>query len=459
MREFPRRRVLQALGGLATTSVAGCAATDETAPPRDGTTTTDAPTTSTSSTKTTDASTPEPIATEAWTVDSFDGDVEGLWLPNRPRKPNTTGGPLYVGTMSGTVADLSVATGEVRWEFSVAGELGNHGYPNIYSFGQTLLVVSDTRNRETLRNYVEKVDPASGHRQWTFEEREFITPLGVVDDTLYLAGEYIKAPPEELGPNQNPAGEGRFHAVDLETGEERWRTTVQSLINATVARHGIYANVSSDDDASEHTLVAFDRDGTERWRKPAGLYHLPEPVTVEDGVLASVQYDSVASIAPDGTERWHVSEWKGGPSQIEVTPERIYVGSEPLIAVSRTGTEHWRLDEYGGIVRPIRDQRREKTLYVEQGTKVSAIDSEEGTKRWSFDPEHEKYVHVQAVVDDGLVIDTGIRGRWTFSLLDEMTGDVLGDFSTGKPYRNSIAVASRLFVGASGTVYAFDVGA
>lgn len=457
MREYPRRRVLQALGGLATTSVAGCAATDETPPSGDSTTTTNAPTTSTSPSKTTDSSTPEPIATEAWTVDSFDGDVKGLRLPNRPRKPNTTGGPLYAGTTSGTVANLSVATGDVRWQFSVAGELMLHGYPTIYTFGQTLLVVSDTRNRETLRNYVEKVDSASGDRQWTFEEREFLTPLGVVDDTLYLAGEYIKAPPQELGPNQDPAGEGRFHAVDPETGEEQWRTTVPSLVNATVARHGIYANVTSDTDASDHSLVAFDRDGTERWRKPAGMYHLPEPVTVDDGVLASVQYNSVASIAPDGTEQWRVSEWKGGPSQIEVTPKRVYVGSEPLIAVSRTGSEHWRVDEYGGIVRPIRDQRREKTLYFEKGTQVGAINTEEGTKRWSFAPEDEKYVHVQAVVDEGLLIDTGIGRRRTFFLLDEITGDILGDFSTGKPYWNSTAVASRLFAGASNTVYALDV--
>jgi outer membrane protein assembly factor BamB len=456
MRRYPRRHFLQALGGLTIGAVAGCTAADEsestTAPQSASTEASTAETSTIEQTTTTDE-----IAAEAWTVDSLDGDVKGLWLPTRPRKPNTTGGPLYATTTDGTIANVAVATGEVRWTSSVVGALALGGFPTVREAGGGLFVVSDTRNQETLRNYVEAIDPETGDREWMFEEREFLAPLGVVDGVLYLAGEYIKAPPQELGPNQDPAGEGRFHALDLATGEERWRTTVPSLVNATVARHGIYANIAPEANSSNYKFVAFGRDGTERWRTDAGRYHLPKPVAVDGGVLASAGTDSVVFFAEDGTERWRISAWEHGPSEIAATPERIYVGSRPLLAVSRDGTERWRLDDYGGVIRPIRDQRREETLYYERGTEIGAIGAGDGTKRWSFTPKHEKYVHEQAVVDAGLLVNTGIGWDREFRLLDESSGGLLGEFGTPEPYFIAMAVADRLFAGGSGAIYAFDV--
>lgn len=468
MREYPRRRLLQALAGLTAGSVAGCAG-DESGPPTStrqstvGSATSESVARTTDKTPSDDATTDETtqsdeIATEAWTVDSLDGDVEGLWLPNRPRRPNTTGGPLFAATNAGTVANVAVMTGEVRWTTTVLGDQSPHSHPTVHETGSSLLVVSQSWNEDTLRNYVERVAPETGDRQWAFEAREFLSPLGVVDDALYLGGEYMVAPPEELGPNRDPTGEGRIHAVDVATGEELWRTTVPSLIDATAASHGIYAYVAPEDEPSDHQLVAFDRDGTERWRTEAGRHHLPGPVAVDDGVLASVGADAVAAFAPDGTEQWRVSGWRYGPSEIEVTRERIYVGSDPLVAVSRSGTERWRLDDHGGVVRPIRDGTIEDTLYLGGGTEVGAVEASEGTKRWSYAPEDEKYVHEQAVVEDGLLVTTGIGWDHEFVLLDEASGDVLGNFRTRNSYRAATTVASRLFAGASGgDIYAFDV--
>ncbi|WP_115864901.1 outer membrane protein assembly factor BamB family protein [Halorussus litoreus] len=471
MREHPRRRLLQALAGLTAGSIAGCtgdnpeSAVDATTTAEGFTTTgTTATAPRTGEGSTTDGAISEEsttatdveVATEAWTVDSFHGDVEGLWLPNRPRKPNTTGGPLYAGTTAGTVANVAVASGDVRWNAPVRGDLTPNGAPRVHDVGGDLLVVSHTLNEETLRNYAELRHPDTGEREWTFEVREYLTPLGVVDDVLYLAGEYVRAAPSELGPNQDPSGEGRLHGVDLATGEELWRTTVASLVNATVARHGIYANVTAED-GSDHEFVAFDRDGSERWRTDAGKYHLPEPVAIEDGVVAATGADGVASFAPDGTERWRVSAWRRGPSEIEATSERLYVGSRPLIALSRAGDERWRLDTHGSIIRPIRDQRREETLYFGGGTRVGAIDAGAGKERWSWAPDDEKYVHEQAIVDDGILVSPGIGPDREFVLLDEMNGHVVGEFRTPKPYATATAVASRVFAGTSGGILAYDV--
>lgn len=471
MREHPRRRVLQMLGGLTAGSLAGCSATEapaDTTTHLDTATTTDTATTADTApptsnptatgTETTEETetTPESIATEAWTVTSLSGGIRELRLATDRRSADSADGPLYAVTTAGTVVKLGVENGDVRWRFSVAGEPASSGNPTVREVGPALLVVSNTLNSETLRNYVEWVDPATGEHLWTFEEREFLSPVGVVGDVLYLTGEYIRMPPSELGPNQDPAGEGRLHALDLATGEERWRATVPSLVDATVADHGLYVNVAVEGSASEE-VVALDHDGTERWRIPGGTYFNRGPVATDDGVLASAYGDSVAAFAPDGTERWRASGWEGGPNQLVATPRRLYVGSEPLVALSRSGTEHWRLDDYGSIVRPVLDGRVGETLYVDQGQAVSAVDPELGTKRWSFDPEHAKYVYARAVVDAGLVIDTRASGPGSFVLLDETTGTPRGEFSIGESYGAVTATRTRVFAGTTGEIHALDV--
>jgi len=54
-------------------------------------------------------------------------------------------------------------------------------------------------------------------------------------------------------------------------------------------------------------------------------------------------------------------------------------------------------------------------------------------------------------------VNTGIGWDHDFILLDEMTGDVLGDFSTSEAYFSATAVASRVFAGMTGEIRAFDV--
>lgn len=463
MHEGSRRSVLQLLGGLTAGSLAGCSAADapadvttsDTATTAEGATSTaDVTSTGTTTADETETTTTPPVATEAWTVTSFAGEVRELRLATGRRRADSTGGLLYAGTTAGTVAKLGVESGDVRWRFAAAGESSDR-VPTVREVGSTLLVVSQTWSEETLRNYVERVDPATGERLWTFAEREFLSPVGVVDDVLYLAGEYIRMPPSELGPNQDPAGEGRLHAVDLATGEERWRVTVPSLADATVADHGLYANVGVADSASEK-VVAYGRDGTERWRVPGGTYFNPGPVAMDDGVLASAYGDSAAAFAPDGTERWRVSRWENGPTQFVATPRRLYVGSEPLVGLSRSGSERWRLDDYGDVVTPVLDGRAGQTLYAVANDAVDAIDPATGTKRWTFTPDA-KYVYARGVVDAGLVIDTRNSRPRTFTLLDEATGAVRGEFSIGDSYATATAIGSRLFVGATGAVYAVDV--
>lgn len=466
-----RRDVISLLGGAVTGLFAGCSAKPGTAtrsptsepPSTIPTTDTRTPTETRTKTDTPEPAsaetpTPEPIATETWTTDTLDGVVEALWLPNAPRKPNTTGGPLYAGTGNGEIANLHVGDGIIRWRFSVAGALAAGGHPTLAQFGSDLFVVSDTRNDETLLNHLERVDPETGSRVWLFETREFLKPLGVVDDQLLVAGHSIKAPPHELGVNQDPAGEGRLHAIDMATGEQRWETVIPYLSRATVARHGIYLTTDWEgDDSPEDTLVAVDLDGTERWRKATGTVHLAEPASVPNGVITGYRRDGVSMLAPDGTEQWHVSGWDRGPGQVEVAQDRIYVGSDPLVAIDRNGSEQWRQSVSGRVVRSSPEDRMLDGLILETGRSVTALTYESGAIRWTWTPDTANHVRVKAKIGARPVVTTGIGRTHDLIVLEESHGEPAGTVSTPMVHYSVESVASRLFVGSANTVYGYVI--
>lgn len=454
-----RRELISLIGSAVLGPTAGCSAEPGTAtrPPTTNPSSTQATTGSPTPTETA-SPTPEPVATEAWTTDTLDGMVDALWLPNAPRKPNTTGGPLYAGTDSGEIADLHVGDGTVRWRFTVEGALAAGGHPTLAKFGTDLFAVSDTWNDETLLNHLERIDPETGTREWLYETREFLSPLGLVDDSLVLAGHHIKAPPHEIGPNTDPAGEGRLHGIDVSTGEVRWEKPVPHLSQASVARHGIYLTTDWEgDDSPEDTLVAFDLDGTERWREATGTVHLPRPVTTAKGVITGYRGDGVSLLAPDGSEAWHVSGWDRGPGQVEVAQDRIYLGSDPLVALDRDGDELWRRPIRGRIVRSSPEDRMLDGIYLEGANSVTALARDSGRVRWRWDPPDAKYVHVKAKTGGGPLVTTGIGRTHALTILDRDTGQPAGTFYTPMVHHTVESIASRVFAGAANTVYAYDV--
>lgn len=459
-----RRRFLTLLGGVVAGSLGGCSTTPGSTSPTPTASPPASPTDSPIPTDTaepteTDSPTPDPVASAAWTTDTLDGMVDSLWLPNAPRKPGTTGGPLYAGTDGGEIANIHVGDGTVRWRFSVEGELAQGGHPTLTKFGSELFVVSDTQTEDTLLSHLERVDPDSGDQDWLFEAREFLTPLGVVDDTVYVAGHHIKAPPHELGPNTDPAGEGRLHAIDATTGEERWETAVPNLSGAALARHGVYLTTDWEgDDSPIDTLVAFNLDGTERWRAETGTVHLPRPVPTADGVLSGYGGDGVSMLTPDGSERWHVNGWDRGPGQVEVTQDRVYVGSDPIVALDRDGNERWRQPVHGSIVRSSPEDRMLDTIYLERADSVTALSHDSGKRRWTWKPPDAKYVHVKAKAGDGILVTTGIGRMHELTMLGRQTGEPVGSFYTPMVHHSVESIASRVFIGSADTVYAYDVG-
>ena len=473
MPERPRRRVLRALGGALTLTLAGC--TDSEPSP----TATDAPTDTETATRTatrtapatptptetatdspteTDSPTPEPLATLSWRNTSFDGIVAALSTPNRPPTPEMSGGPLYAVTDTGQVANVRPYDGEIRWRFTAAGDPSDLRVPRVYERAGAVYVVSDTIDATPLRYHVERLNPQTGERTWRWETRHVLSLLGLVDGTLYFGGEYIRKRMSELGTHEDIGGEGRLFAVDAETGAVEWEQAMPPYAGGTAASHGIYVTTwQRENDRQMESLVALDLDGTERWRNPDGMLSPRNPVPTGSGVLAGMRGTDVAMVAPDGTERWTAGSWRSGPDEIVVTADGIFVGTNPLVFFSRDGTEHWRRAAGGAIVRPSRQWRFLDTLYLAGGSRVEAVDPDTGDRRWRWTPPDAEYTHVQAVIRSGIVVDTGIGSNNEYVVLDEDDGRERGRFRTRHYYRSSAAIRSQLFSGQAGRIEAYEV--
>lgn len=446
-----RRRVLHTLGAGFVAGAAGCATTGTTTTTTRTTATTETTPDATEATETTEET--GPVATEEWRVESLDSPVRSLFLPNRPPSPETRGGPLYAVTESGQTARVAVADGTVEWTVDLTGVR-----PKTDSFvttGADCFPVSDTRNRDTLRNYVDAVDSATGKRRWTFEAREFLTALGVVDGTLYLAGHYITAPPSELGPEQSAKGEGRLHAVDVATGAEQWRVSLPALQGAVVADHGLYATGRPEGTRSLR-LHAFDLDGAERWTVETDAEEPPVPAVVDAGVVAGTPFGFGLYAPADGRVQWSVERWQGGADVVVALDDgRLAAGWAPVVTVGVDGSGERRMADRGEVVVPATPG----TLYVATGTTAVASDRRAGGVRWRYDPANAKYVHVQAVLRGWLAVDTGIGRSRELVFLDEETGAVGGRLTAPGDFHAVVGLGEKLFVGTDASVYAYALSA
>lgn len=466
-----RRRLLRAFGGALSLSLAGCTTSDRsptatTAPDSrtdtPGDRSTASPTTTTTATETdtetaTDSPTPEPVAALGWRTDELAGRVGRLWLPNVTPGPEPAGGPLYAATSTGSIARVAVDDGTVHWEFTVNGREEFHGQPTLFATDSALYVVSDTVDQHPLRNYIEKLDPETGERRWVYGTRDFLEPLGVVDGTLYLAGQYIRKPVSELGTSEDPTGDGHLIAVDAATGVEQWRRTIPLLQGASVGTHGLYVLEEEGETESGWsnvtTLYAFELDGTPRFQVNTGTPGPYSPGVLDDVVLASHEWTDLGAYDVEtGELQWTVGRWDRGPNEFHITDDAVYVESSPAVALTHAGDELWRVEEGGDVVAVTDD-----SVYLEGGREVQAINRPARERRWLYDPTDYQYIQARAVVDAGLFVDQGIRADNHLTLLSTADGAVAGTLTTPGNAWSSVGMDDRLFVGTDGTLLAYDV--
>ena len=287
-------------------------------------------------------------------------------------------------------------------------------------------------------------------------------------------------------------GADRIHAVDPETGRERWTADAAGILTASADRVFLYAAArvwayDAGDGAVEweatlrdeqygglsrnvvdgkllvgvgelkdQGLVALDPEtGVERWYYRQGSV---ENILVDEGIYVEFagderDYDVARIDATTGRESWSYTSETSLTYVLYPTPSRLYIDenrSGTVVAVDPvTGSERWRSAAY----------RDTENLWIEDGTpyvvwetedreyEFHALDPDTGRSAWSvelaaegrtvaFDDSGDVYVGTYG--DDG---EDGLAYR-----IDGTTGRVRWRFATGESIRHIDADATPTLI-------------
>ncbi|WP_265108872.1 PQQ-binding-like beta-propeller repeat protein [Halosolutus halophilus] len=156
----------------------------------------------------------------------------------------------------------------------------------------TYSTVVDDHQDETVYG----IDPATGNERWSvpFPERTSMWQLAGTDDVVYV-----------------PFSHDGLAALDLATGEERWRWEGPITGTPTVVNDLLLVPLWHQDD-EQHTLVALDRDDRSlRWQRSIGPRWSDAGVTVADGLIYHAAAFGLEARRLETGER----VWRFGPDE------------------------------------------------------------------------------------------------------------------------------------------------
>lgn len=276
--------------------------------------------------------------------------------------------------------------------------------------------------------------------------------------------------------DEDAGGDNGVLALDLATGERRWRVGTGSAVDASVAvsdDHGIV--IAPEVRGPLHAVDL--RGGRVRWtwrpEGPAPCWMCFSPAIIGDIVYQAYSVKSgthvVALDVATGRERWHTAAPTGRNwfSYAGPTVRRgllvFATAYANLVALdSRTGATRWetRLDAGVGVgAKPVIVD--DLVLLACQGDRLVAVDAATGRPRWSHRASGPPLVpgagtsatpavadgHVYAAFTDGSITDLGLA-----------TGEPVWRFQADGPVLSSPAVSGRtLYIGANdGLLRAID---
>lgn len=304
---------------------------------------------------------------------------------------------------------LDILTGELRW--TVSGASGDRS-PATIADGM-VFTASGTGDDPNLTAF----DLQTGQERWSIPMRiERDTSPAVSDETIVVTSAV---------PTTDGGGfitEQALLALDLRTGEERWRVVPggSDLSSPTLAGNRVYLSFRSAD-MTTGTLMALDAEtGQTQWLATIGipLNNNTWPVVAVDLVFVSTQSGLQVFDAVTGTERWRFDH-VGIVSAPAVENGIVYIGSRDdnegkVIALdAMTGQVRWQADAPRQIVYPP----------IKVGSVVVAA-SDNGHSEWSGAEHHAA----------------------NLSAFDANTGKSLGETSIGDIVVTELTVANGSIV-------------
>jgi outer membrane protein assembly factor BamB len=246
-------------------------------------------------------------------------------------------GSLYYGSDDGTVTALDVVTQQPRWQFATNGRVRSAAT----IADQTIVFASDD-------GFLYAVDSENGTELWRFDlgsaglERVLPSPNPPYDYDYLHSSPTVSGGIVYIG-----SADGHLYAIDLVTGNQRWRFATEGRIRSTPAVNAGQLYFGSWD-GKVYALDAAS--GDEIW-----------------------QYDTGAVIQ----------------SSPAVDAEKIYIGSRSarLLALDRqTGTPVWTYAVEGGSWVESTPVLHDGAVYVgsSDALHLLSLDAASGDIRWQF---------------------------------------------------------------------------
>jgi outer membrane protein assembly factor BamB len=277
---------------------------------------------------------------------------------------------------------------------------------------------------------------------WKFETKDSIEGAAAIVDGVVYFGSFDE----------------HFYAVDLSTGEQKWKVKLGPVKVAPAVRDGsiFVGNV----DGVFYCLDAAK--GDIRWKFDTSSEITSSANFAGDNVLFGAADETLYCLTKEGKKVW---EFKvpGGPvmGTPAVVGERTFVsGCDSTLHVlnTKTGKELASLDlenQTGSSVAVMGDQ-----LYVgTMGNDFLAIDWKKPAITWKFAAVRRQQPFFASAAVTGDLVIAGSRDKNVYGL-DRKTGQPVWNFATGNKVDGSpVIVGKRIYVGSfDGNFYVLDLG-
>lgn len=246
---------------------------------------------------------------------------------------------VYVGTTGGVFNALAVSDGQLRWTAAIGRPL--HGAAA--ATADAVLFVADD-------GLLHKRRADDGKPVWTYRVDDGLVSRVLPHPTVFDWDWQGARPLVADGVVYVGGADGSFHAVDLASGQRKWRFQTQGKVRNGAVIAGTRVVFGS---ADHHVYALETADGREVWRFDTGAALSATPVLHRDRILIGGRSAALFSLKADsGALDWRVYFW-GSWVESTVLPDGdlLYVGSSDLRRVSAidaaTGTVRWRTDVYG----------------------------------------------------------------------------------------------------------------
>lgn len=452
-----RRRLLTACS-VGLIGLAGCESDVDTAEPGDdGPASTDNETNESGSA---DSSADPPAVEPTWTIDNLSGAVS-LARPDNAGSTERGSVSIHAATATGELLQLNPADGSVDWRQSTRIDLDgdDESGPELFRvrrLGEYLFTVAGDPAADEPYTVVTCRDAATGEERWHDRRREICSPLRLADGVVYVAGDYLRKPIDEIGPSEPISRSGRLRAFDVNSGTVAAEATIPSSFSVVAASHGLYVQRQRPDDDWRYSVVAFERDLTRRWQvdTDSQIGRSLEPTA--NGVLYTLDGEFAELRSETGETRWTVDGWADSPRSPDVLPEgAIYAGSNPMKRLSPDGAVQHTLPT--GVAGDVVAAPSTGNVYVDDNKRIYRVDRTTGERRWSHESPAEGYTNIASLADEAVVATRGNTGVTVLDVVDGATGNRRSEVKLARGLSEATAVGELLTVASHGRIGGYDI--